>query len=381
MPRAFVRRRKWILFSADNGVSVVMYRPIAAALRADPRLRQFHAMHFKRSRRVDQELREDARTFFGGLGIEEGVIHYKLARNLPCDVYVTPNFNDRLHAVRARRRVQIFHGVSFKNYCIKEKALRYDRLFLPGAYHKRRYVESGLFRADDPRLVVIGLPKLDRLARGEIDRAAVLRSRGLDPSRPTVLYAPTGDAGNSLFRHGEEILRAFERLPVNLIVKPHDHADPDPACRIDWPARLASIRRPGFAVDLGFDVVPLLAAADLLLTDASSVAFEYALLDRPIIFFDVPEILNGPTAHMFDLDTWGRKGGDVVHTVGELADAVPALLAEPSAKSAIRRRIAADLFHEPGTATERAVRQLYREVGLSPREALSGAPAAADTSR
>ena len=45
---------------------------------------------------------------------------------------------------------------------------------------------------------------------------------------------------------------------------------------------------------------------------ATSVAFEYALVDRPIIFFDVPEILYAARKSKIDLDTWGRKAGDVV---------------------------------------------------------------------
>ena len=39
------------------------------------------------------------------------------------------------------------------------------------------------------------------------------------------------------------------------------------------------------------DVTPLLFLADLLMTDASSVSSEYSLLDRPMVFLDVPKLL------------------------------------------------------------------------------------------
>ena len=38
------------------------------------------------------------------------------------------------------------------------------------------------------------------------------------------------------------------------------------------------------------DITPLLAAADLLVTDHSTVGFEFALLDRPLIVFDAPDL-------------------------------------------------------------------------------------------
>jgi len=359
-------RRRWVLFSSDNGVCVVMYRSIAEKLRGDRRIRQFHSMHLKRLRQVNKRDREDPRGFFAKYGIHEGVTPYKLARNLPVDLFVTPTFSDKLHARLARCRVQIFHGVSFKNYCIKEKALRYDRLFLPGPYHLRRYVESGLFREGDPRLQVIGLPKLDRLVDGSLDRSAILLELGLDPALRTVLYAPTGDPGNSLFRHGEEILSALSKLEVNLIVKPHDHADPDPECKIRWSERLLGMRGERFAAHLGSDIVPLMFASDLLLTDASSVAFEFTLLDRPIIHFEVPEIMNGRYSHMFDLSTWGMKGGHLVKAASELLELVPRLLEDPSEKREIRRAIARDLFHQPGRATDNAAAAIYDLVGLAP---------------
>lgn len=375
------RRRRWILFAADNGVSLVMYRPVARLLAGDPRVGQLHSVAWKHTRRSVEDV-PDRRTYLERHGLTGRVVHYRIGRHLPVDVFLTPSFNDRIQARNARLSIQMFHGVSFKNYCVKEKALRYDRLFLPGPYHRRRYVESGLFTADDPRLRVVGMPKLDRLVDGSLERAAILTALRLDPALPTVLYAPTGDAGNSLHRRGQEIIDTLLALPINLIVKPHDHAHRDPGCSIDWPGRLRALRAPRLVAALHSDVVPLMAAADLLVTDASSVAMEYTILDRPIVFMDVPEILGGHRAHRFDLQTWGRKGGDVVVETRELLELVPSLLENPTEKGAIRRAIAADLFHRPGTAAERTAAALYEEMGLEPPAATedSGPPAGNDRS-
>lgn len=354
-----------------------MYRPIVEAAQSDDRLRFYHTAHLTHTRRIDSADRENTRAFFRKQGIDGRILHPRISRLLPFHLYMSPNFSDRLIPYNARLRVQLFHGVSFKNCAVHaDKTARFDRLFLPGPYHRRRFIERGIYPAGDPRLRMVGLPKLDRLVDGSLDREAILSRYQLDPALPVVLYAPTGDRGNSLFRQGQEIIDTVLGLPVQLIVKPHDHASHDPGCDIDWSARLRSLRHERLRVDLGSDVVPLLFIADLLISDASSVAFEYTLLDRPIVFIDVPEILDGPRSGSMDLDTWGRRGGEIVGAARELAAVIPRLLADPAAGSPIRRQIAADLFFDPGNATRRALRTLYDDLELDPPAALATVEAA-----
>lgn len=376
MPFGFGRRR-WILCSAANGVNVVMYRPIVERLKTDKRLKIMHTAKLTHTRESVRDYDGDPYKFFANFGITEGVVRHNYAKFIPVDCYLSANFVERAQPLRAKVRVQVFHGVSFKNCAVTEKTYSYDRLFLPGPYHRRRFLERGLYRDGDPKLQMVGMPKLDRLVDGTLDRTQILLSKQLDPSLPTILYAPTGDRGNSLNRQGEAILDTLLALPINVIIKLHDHASPDPAVTFDWREKLRQFKHERLHVDFGSDVVPLLAAADILISDASSVAFEYTLRDRPIIFIDVPEILHGKRAEgAMDLDTWGRKGGDVVKEAKELADLIPRLLENPNEKSEIRRAIAKDLFFEPGTAAARATRTLYDLLDLDPPEALRSVKAA-----
>jgi len=371
-----LRRKRWILCSANNGVNVVMYKPILNRIEDDPRLRIHHTGTLSHTRQFQEEDRNDLSRFFARHGVQRGILHFRVARFMPWDIYLCPNFSQRIVPRFAKLKVQIFHGVSFKNCAIKQKGTDFDRLFLPGPYHRRKFIERGFFEEGDPRLVMTGLPKVDRLVDGSIDPAQVLLSMGLDPALKTVLYAPTGDVGNSLNRHGTEIIEALLKLPINVIVKPHDHASDDDKCTVDWPEKLRNWKHERLRADMGSDVVPLLAAADLLITDASSVAFEYALLDRPIIFFDVPEILQAARKSKIDLETWGRKPGDIVEKADELLELVPSLLEDSSAKSEIRRALASDIFYRPGTATDRAVRCLYEDMDIAPPESVMETEAA-----
>src|SRR5436309_291996 len=150
---------------------------------------------------------------------------------------------------------------------------------------------------------------------------------------------------------GEEVLRRLRDWgAVDVLVKLHDH----PKKAIDWPARLAPLEGEHLRLARTPDVVECLFAADLLISDASSVVNEYALLDRPIVFLDVPELLAAARdreGSALDLDTWGRRGGEVVADPADVVGAVARGLEHPERRSDVRRAIAADLFFNPGSAT------------------------------
>lgn len=251
--------------------------------------------------------------------------------------------------------VQIFHGVSFRNRAVREENLIFDYLFLIGPYMRRKFVERRLLAEHDPRGVSIGFPKTDALLTGGLERAEVLAPYGFDGSRPVLLYAPTGEAANSLETVGEEVIHLLaDTGRYDLLIKPHDHPKNK---AIDWPAALAPLEDAHTRLVRDDDVVPLLHASDLLLTDASSVANEYTLLDRPIVFIDVPELIARAErgSGSLDLRSWGRKGGLLARTPDEVVDAVAASLAHPERLSPVRKAIAADLFYNPGCATDAAV--------------------------
>ena len=254
-----------------------------------------------------------------------------------------------------QERIQLFHGVSFRNMAVRRDVLVYDRLFLTGPYMRRLFTEKQMLRDRDPRLVNIGFPKLDRLVDGTLDRSAILRKVGFSGRRPVILYAPTGQKDNSLEHTGEAVIERLRATgKYDILIKLHDH----PRDRsTDWPARLRPLLDRHTKLATGLDVVPYLYAADLLLTDASSVSNEYALLDRPMVFLDVPQLLAAMQKKgvALDLDTWGRKGGEVARWPDEAVDAIAWSLAHRRHASKIRRAMARDLFYNPGRATEAAV--------------------------
>jgi CDP-glycerol glycerophosphotransferase (TagB/SpsB family) len=102
------------------------------------------------------------------------------------------------------------------------------------------------------------------------------------------------------------------------------------------------------------DASSCLAAADLMVTDHSSVGFEYLVLDRPLVVYDAPDLAAAARINPEKIELL-RSAAAVVRTTQELSMVVCQELTVPGRLSRERRRVAGEMFHAPGTATDRAV--------------------------
>ncbi len=374
---------KRVLFTCYAPVHFVCFRPIYRRLSKIPGL----TVHLSGG-----PPSEGAQPNFGTAADIYRPFHLPPAQILPLEKALRGEYDMVLCAhvsgyfpTRDHERVQIFHGLSFRNMAIRRDVLIYDHLFIAGPYMMRAFQEAQLLRSGDPRCVPIGFPKTDGLVDGTLDRHAILRGLGLSGRRPVILYAPTGQINNSLETLGEEVIRRLQRTGrYDVLIKIHDHprdmaaewsarlrpildehlrivGDP-----IQWSARLRPLLDSHTRLVRDYDITPYLFAADLLITDASSVSSEYSLLNRPMVFLDVPELLKAVRKKgvRLDLDTWGRRGGVTVRWPDEAADAVAWSLAHPKHASEVRRKMACDLFYNPGHATDAAVRWILARLGL-----------------
>ena len=352
-----------ILFTGYAPVHFLCARPLYQRLADLPGLEVFVSGGLRTS--TDSGYIYDGPGMFGPLGVPaDRILPVPSLPGMPFDVVLSANKRLLTRREDVGCQIQIFHGVSFRNRGVREENLCYDKFFAIGPYMQRLMEETGLVDRHDPRLVPIGFPKTDPLVDGTLNRASLLAELGLDGNRPVILYAPTGAAHNSLETMGEEVLRALGATDrYDILVKPHDHPKNG---AIDWFETLAPLCGPHLRVIRNSDVVPLLHLADLLITDASSVANEFALLDRPIVFLDVPQLLEEARAvgANLDLQTWGRRGGVLVETPSEIVPAVAESLADPGRLSRVRRAIAQDLFFNPGNATNAAVAWLREHLDV-----------------
>ena len=330
-------------------MNYAILKPIYLRLKEDDRLDIFFVLRFleKRSTRNRYQFLELR---------NEKVVSKRLAKLKKWDMQICADFG--LRSKKIPLNVFLFHGISFRNPTIIKDICRFEKVFVVGNYMMKKIVSDGLIPAGDSRLALVGWPKVDALVNGLFHKDEILSGLRLRPDRRTVLYAPSHTTYSSLYTMGEEVIETVKKMGLNLIIKLHDLLYDPTRNPVNWQERLSIYEGEGVAIVRDHDVCPYLVASDILISDASSVANEFTLLDRPIVFLDCPDLIEayGKTV---DLETWGRKIGYTVKDSEQLTAALRRAIKMPQEHSSIRRQAAEDIFYKPGTATERAVREIY----------------------
>ncbi len=166
-----------------------------------------------------------------------------------------------------------------------------------------------------------GYPRGDVLARGT-GAEAVRERLGIPDGKRIVLYAPTwredqqresGDGFRLGLKLDLDAARAALAADHVLLVRPHSHVrEPLPGAG------------DGFLYDVGDypDVQELLLAADVLVTDYSSIMFDFAVTGRPILFFTYDLEHYRDTLRGFYFDFEAEAPGPLVPTSPELLQAL-----------------------------------------------------------
>ena len=353
--------RRQILVDGRTAMNYATVAPIVERLQKDPRINVFFTA--SESPHLLEKIYADARP-------PHQLIKPKAAALMHFDAYLTADFL-WARLPRGTRRVQTFHGVAGKYRTVYDSpadSMRgWDRLFFINQRRLQNFIDTGAVDADSPAIRLIGMPRLDCLVDGSLDRNEILNSIGIDPARKTVLYAPTWSRYSSVATMGENIVKRLGAAGYAVIVKLHDRsrqADDYHSGGVDWGARLEPLLKAnGGVLAAGSNSSTYLAAADVLITDHSSVGFEYLLLDRPLIRIHVPELLKGTDIEPVYVQLMAEAATSVVN-IDELSAAVDESFASPAAKSASRQYVAGEMFYKPGTATDRAVAEMYNVIEL-----------------
>ena len=288
------------------------------------------------------------------------------------DVYLAADFL-WVKLPRGARRVQTFHGVAGKYRTIydspSESMRDWDRLFFINKRRLQHFIDCGAIDGNSNAARLIGMPKLDCLVDGSLVRNDILSSLGIDPSRRTVLYAPTWSPHSSVVTMGEELVKRLGEAGYAVIVKLHDRSrdlEYVNSGGVDWGARLEPLlQRHGGLLATGSNSSLYLPAADVMVTDHSSVGFEYLLLDRPLIRIHVPELIRNTDIEPSYVELLA-SASSTVNNVAETIAAVEQSFADPAFKSGDRVAVANEMFYKPGTATDRAVKELYELMEIEP---------------
>lgn len=315
----------------------------------------------------------------------------ELSRKLnDADIFLSPHIYGRGSKDTLKIHVNHNQPVKYESYQ-KSDFIKYDIHFLTSPLHREQTentIKKYSLESRNIRLFEIGYPKSDKLLNGEYRREEVLTELGLNPEFKTVLYAPSWDEGLSLRTDGERIIEIILGIKdINLMVKLHPISycpEDGPNYKfytggVNWKERLKKFEsNPNFRHIPVNSIDPYLSAGDVLVTDLSSVALEFIILDKPVIYIDCPEFFRktlrevysgfGDTTEEFVKNNpranAGRHVGDIVYDVEDLPEVIKKCISNPEEHSEKRRKFSESLIYNPGKASEKAAETILRLLGI-----------------
>lgn len=238
----------------------------------------------------------DERTPIKGNGIRVRRESQEYYHYLATAKYFVNNVNFETGYVKRKGQIEIqtMHGTplktlgldvesDFPNEQTKEtyiqKNARWDYLLVQGEFMKNKAYDCFRFEKE---VLECGYPRTDLLFQADEGKILKIKeSLGLPLQKKVILYAPTWREKGS-FDMQLELDKVKEALGEEyiLLVRLHHLCAPNDNIRIDQ-----SLQEFVFDLHAYKSVEELYLISDILITDYSSVMFDYALLKRPMIFY------------------------------------------------------------------------------------------------
>lgn len=191
----------------------------------------------------------------------------------------------RSYVKRDIEYIYVPHDVNSANLTFHESALdHFDTIFASGFKNKEEIMEREQ-KYDIPRKRIVewGSSVIDNMTADYAEIAAKIDAS----DKKIILIAPSWQKANILDSCIEEILHALKGLEYHVIVRPHPQYVRHFEARID--ALAAKYHADGIEFQKDFSSNRTVYSADLLVTDWSSIAFEYAFSTlKPVLFINTP---------------------------------------------------------------------------------------------
>ncbi len=245
--------------------------------------------------------------------------------------------------------------------------VRYDHFLSPSSFASEKFITAFRLRqlGMEDIILEVGYPRNDLLAHFDEDFVKETRERlGIPAGKKIILYAPTfRDNQHNGAGYVYELALDFDRLQRELgdeyviLLRVHYFVSE----QFDF------TRREGFVYDASSldDITALYTIADLLITDYSSVFFDYANLRRPMIFYMYDRQAYADDIRGFYLDL-EELPGPIAETEDELIEAIRRVDEQASLYEEKYRRF--NKKYNPlddGKASERVAKVLFGQSATS----------------
>ncbi|MCE9680429.1 CDP-glycerol glycerophosphotransferase family protein [Shewanella sp. AS1] len=279
-------------------------------------------------------------------------------KNKPDWVFFGNKFDylDEVH--QYSKTAQLGHGIGPKPSYYHKSSTPMTVRFIEGSLRLEKI--KHLYPNDN--FVQVGFSKLDPIINGEEPGLDFVKL-GLDPNKPTLLYAPTFNP-SSLECFPDNWPQGFPEY--NILIKAHSITltrDQYTKQRAKL-ARWADFDNVYVAGNNELSLLPFMQNADILISEASSTLFEFAALDRPVIvcnFFKLKWSYRGIFKYRFH-KRFGKDNvlysdiGAHINDYKALRECVTQQLAHPEQYHAQRLQYTTDhVGPNDGKASERIV--------------------------
>ena len=176
----------------------------------------------------------------------------------------------------------VIHGIGTKAGYYTEEQNKHDIRFIEGA--QRVEMIKQLFPNVKCQLYNVGFAKLDEAFNiTPEDKKKMIKEFNLNPDKKTILYAPTFYP-SSIDRMPKKFPADFREY--NIIIKPHFFSFEKKTYRhhVRLFNKWAKYENVYLAHADKFNLVPFMTVADIMVSDESSAIFEFAALNKPVIF-------------------------------------------------------------------------------------------------
>ncbi len=273
-------------------------------------------------------------------------------RKVPGQVYLQTWHGTPLK--RLGRDVGVDQFSALYQQTMDREAKAWDYLIAPNGFCAERF--PGIFGYTGEQLVT-GYPRNDRLSKTtDVQRQLIRAKLGVtDPTEQLVLYAPTWREFNRTATGNWDTVNFFDpnaELPEGFTLLFRGHHNTHAAHNEKVSGRAIDVTKYP-------DVTDLYLAADILVTDYSSVMFDYTVTGKPILFL-APDLERYRAERGFYLDYEAEVPGPIFKTADELTAALPNIDRISGEYAAKYRAWQAKFDHlEDGFAARRVVERVW----------------------
>ena len=206
--------------------------------------------------------------------------------------------------------VYIPHGIDSLNLTMRKSSLdNYDTVFVTGAHQREECEKTDkVYHLENRKIIDLGYPLLDDMI------SEYKKSKKKSSKEKTIMIAPSWQKDNIIDLCLDDILDAVKGENYKVIVRPHPQQVRH--MREAFKQMKEKYEGSNIIIQTDFSSTDSVYNADLLITDWSSIGYEYAFTtEKPVISIDTPMKIMNPEYKKIKVEPfniWARE------TIGEV---------------------------------------------------------------